>query len=86
MLLIRSLPCKRLSEGLNRITSNEVICCFCRKTDTENNLHRAGTYNTTQSKTNESHVNNLTKRWKAMVVVIVNDHVMRTIYRLYSSK
>lgn len=57
----QSPPCKRRSKGLNRITFREVICCFCRKTNAENDLDAAGTHHAKQSKPNMSHVNKLTK-------------------------
>ena len=51
---------------------------FCQKTDTESNLHAAGTYHAIQTKTNVSHVDNLTKRWKSMAV-IEDDHLLRLL-------
>ena len=52
----QSLGCKHHNEDLNKNTNTyqEIICCFCQKADTENNLQAAGTDHATQLKPNQS--------------------------------
>ena len=37
----------------------KLVCCFCSKTDTENNLAGAGTFYATKNKVDKNHVTNL---------------------------
>ena len=62
---IQSLPYKR-RYFVTPITSNQITCCFCIETDTEENLIAAGTLHASKTKTVANHVKKLTQTWIEM--------------------
>ena len=76
---VQSPPCKRRSEGAQIHSTRDFVCCFCSQSDIESNLHAAGTLHATYSRTDISHVDQLTERWRSMAVVIGNDNLLRSL-------
>ena len=64
--------CSRRSVSDTSHTLGELLCCFCSKVDEYKNLVAAGTFHATGNKTDPSHVQNISEKWKTMAAVTNN--------------
>ena len=82
---LSSPPCKRRAssrgESLSNVTRKDLICCFCREVDKEENLVAAGTFHAKKKTTDKKHVSELSKTWVKMAKVLERDELLQDLAR-----
>ena len=55
---------------------NTCFCVFCTESDSDENLHAAGTKHASKTKVDSDHIQSLTDKWKMMAAFLGKDNVL----------
>ena len=65
-----------MSTASNEVTSDQIICCFCKCINKQGNIVAAETLYATKTKAHIDHVKNMTADWTEMAKVLQDENLL----------